>query len=254
MKNERYIPLLSIIVLCLVIACSSKPAVRPAEKFDPEKSFTTANELLEKKDYEKARAAFLEIKNRDQTKTFAPLAQLKIADSYNKEQEPDLAVSEYRKFLEAYPDHEYAPYAQYQIAMVYFDQIESPERGYGGAAKALEEFERLKKMFPRNPYRESVDLKIEKCRDTIAEYEYLVGQFYYKKGSYQAALGRFEGLLRKYPGFHGTSDVLFYSGMSYKNLGDAERASDYLSRFLQQYPTHKLVHEAQKGLDSLRRK
>ena len=144
---------------------TKKPAVQPAEKFDPEKSFTTANELLEKKDYEKARAIFLEVKNRDQTKTFAPLAQLKIADSYVKEEEPELAVAEYRKFLDAYPDHQYASYAQYQIAMVYFDQIESPERGYGGAAKALEEFEKLKKMFPRNPYREAVDLKIEKCRN-----------------------------------------------------------------------------------------
>lgn len=241
-------------LMCCLSACSKKPAVQPAQKFDPEISFATANDLLEKKEYEKARALFLEVKNRDQTRTFAPLAQLKIADSYVKEEEPELAVAEYRKFLDAYPDHQYASYAQYQIAMVYFDQIESPERGYGGAAKALEEFEKLKKMFPRNPYREAVDLKIEKCRNTIAEYEYLVGKFYYKKGSYQAALGRFEGLQKKYPGYQGASDVLFYMGMSYKNLGDADRASEHLSLFIEKYPTHKLSKVAKKENASLSKK
>lgn len=254
MEKGRYIQVILIALICCFIACAKKPAVKPAERFDPEKSFTTANQLLEQKDYEKARASFLEVKNRDQSRKFAPLAQLKIADSYVKEEESELAVAEYRKFLDSYPDHQYASYAQYQIAMIYFNQIESPERGYGGAAKALEEFEKLKTMFPRNPYKEAVDIKIEKCRNTIAEYEYLVGEFYYKKGSYQAALGRFEGLLKKYPGFQGESSVLFYTGMSYKNLGKADQASEYLTRFIEKYPSHTLVKDAKKGLASLNKK
>ncbi len=245
--------LIAVILACCLGACSKKPAIRPTEKFDPEKSFAAANELLEKKDYEKARSSFLEVKNRDQTRTFAPLAQLKIADSYAKEGEPDLAIAEYRKFLEAYPDHQYAAYAQYQIAMIYFEQIESPERGYGGAAKALEEFEKLKQQYPRNPYREAVDLKIEKCRNTIAEYEYLVGKFYYKKGAYRAALGRFEGLLAKYPGYHGAADVLFLTAMSYKNLGETGRASEYLSLLMERYPSHARAADAKRELDSLKK-
>jgi outer membrane protein assembly factor BamD len=254
MERGRYIQVILIALICCFIACAKKPVVKPAEKFDPEKSFTTANELLEQKDYEKARASFLEVKNRDQTRKFAPLAQLKIADSYVKEEESELAVAEYRKFLDSYPDHEYASYAQYQIAMVYFNQIESPERGYGGAAKALEEFEKLRTMFPRNPYKEAVDIKIEKCRNTIAEYEYLVGEFYYKKGSYHAALGRFEELLKKYPGYQGESEVLFFTGMSYKNLGKADLASEYLSRFIEKYPSNKHVKDAKKELASLNKK
>ena len=70
---------------------------------------------------------------------------MKIADSYVKEDEPELAIAEYQKFLDAYPDNQFASYAQYQIAMAYFNQIEGPERGYSGAAKALEEFEKLRK-------------------------------------------------------------------------------------------------------------
>lgn len=237
-----------------MISCSGKPTVKPPERFDSEKAFSKANEQLEKKDYEEARAGFLEVRNRDMSKKFAPLAQLKIADSYVKEEMNELAVSEYQKFLEAYPDHQYASYAQYQIAMVYFNQIESPERGYGGAAKALEEFEKLKKMFPRNQYKDVIDVRIEKCRNTIAEYEYLVGQFYYKKGSYNAAIQRFERLLKNHPDYKGEADILYLTGMSYKNLGQKDKATEYLTLFIEKYPSSKLALDAKKGLSSLKSK
>jgi len=253
MKMRTKFTVILLISLFLTVSCSGKSAVKPPEKYDPEKSFAKANEQLEKKDYEEARASFIEVKNRDLTKKYAPLAQLKIADSYVKEDEIERAIAEYHKFLEAYPDHQYASYAQYQIAMVYFNQIESPERGYGGAAKALEEFEKLKKMFPRNPYKDVIELRIEKCRNTIAEYEYLVGNFYFKKGSYNAAIKRFEGLLKNYPDYKGENDVLFYTGLSYKHLNQKDKASEYLARFIEKYPNNKNINDAKKALAVLKK-
>jgi len=250
-KGKRYCLIIVLLFISLV-SCGGKPAVKQAEKFDPEKAFVKGNEQLEKKNYEEARTTFLEVKNRDLTKTIAPLAQLKIADSYVQEEEPERAIAEYRKFLDSYPEHQYASYAQYQIAMVYFDQIESSERGYSGAARALEEFEKLKQMFPRNPYKDIIDMKIEKSRNIIAEYEFLVGKFYYKKGSYNAAVGRFEGLLKNYPDYKGEANVLFFTGMSFGKLGQREKATEYLTLFIEKYPNSKLVKDAKKALSSVR--
>jgi outer membrane protein assembly factor BamD len=247
-RRYRLIPLF---LVMLLFSCSGKSAVKTPEAFDPEKAFQTANEFLEDKEYEEARAGFLEVKNRDMTKKFAPLAQLKIADSYEKEEQYDLAVAEYKRFLNTYPDFQYAPYAQYQIAMVSFNQIEDPERGYSGAARALEAFEKLKTMFPRNPYKEVVELRIQQCKNIIAEYEYLVGHFYYKKGSYNAAVGRFEGLLKEYPDYKEEAKVLFYTGIAYKELGQNDKASEYLNRLVEHYPNDSLVRNAQKALAKL---
>ncbi|MEW6675880.1 MAG: outer membrane protein assembly factor BamD [Nitrospirota bacterium] len=239
-------------LIIFFISCSGKPAVKPVETFDPEKAFAKANEQIDKKEYEEARATLLEIKNRDMSKKIAPLAQLRIADSYVKEGEPELAVAEYQRFLEIYPDHRYASYAQYQIAMTYFNQIESADRGYSGAAKAIEEFEKLKKMFPRNPYRDVIDIRIEKCRNTIADYEFLVGEFYYKKGSYNAALGRFEELMKKNPDYKKEADVLYRIGMCYKNLGQKDKAEEYLNRLIAKYPNDLLSANAKKELATIR--
>ena len=214
----------SITMLLFVFACSGKAPVKAtSEEFNVEGSFEKANKLIDDKEYEKARALLLEVKNRDLTKKIAPLAQLRIADSYVKEGKPELAAAEFRKFLEIYPDHRHASYAQYQIAMIYFNQIESPERGYGAAAKALEEFEKLKKDFPRNPYKDLIDLRIEKCRNTIADYEFLVGEFYLKRDDYKAAISRFETLLNKFPDYKNEENLLLDLGITYKKSGDPEK-------------------------------
>lgn len=240
--------------LLFIFACSGKAPVKTSvEEFKAETSFEKANKLIDNKDYEEARALLLEVKNRDLTKKYAPLAQLRIADAYVKEGEPELAVAEYRRFLEIYPDHRHASYAQYQIAMVYFNQIESPERGYGGAARALAEFEKLKLDFPRNPYKDLIDLRIEKCRNTMADYELLVGEFYLKNGSYSAALSRFETLLRKFPDYKKKETVLLNLGVTHKKAGEPEKAELYLNRLIEEYPDSRLAADAKKELSSLKK-
>lgn len=251
MKIIRYIVVL--VSVFTLASCSGKNAViAPLEQFDAEKSFARANKLIADKEYGEARGVLLEIKNRDLTKKIAPLAQLRVADSYVKEEEPEKGVAEYRKFLEMYPDHRHAAYAQYEIAMIYYNQIEGPERGYGGAAMALAEFEKLKKDFPRNPYKDVIDVRIEKCRNTIADYELLVGEFYIKKEAYNAAIQRFEGVIAKYPDYKKIDQVLLNLGISYKKIGRGDKAESYLKELLTKYPNSPLNAKAKKELASVK--
>ncbi len=244
---------IAFILSLLLVSCSGKTAaVKPGEEFNAEKSFSNANKLIDDKEYTDARTLLLEIKNRDLTKKIAPLAQLRIADSYVKEDEPDLAAAEYRKFLEMYPDHRHAAYAQYQIAMVYFNQIESPERGYGGAARALAEFQKLKNDFPRNPYRDLIELRIEKCRNTMADYEYMVADFYMKKNTYSAAIERLEGLLKTYPDYKKYERAMLSLGIAYKKAGQKEKSEEVLGRLVEKYPNSPAASEAKKELASLK--
>jgi len=71
-----------IAALFFVFACSGKAPVKASvEGFNAESSFEKANKLIDEKEYEKARELLLESKNRDLTKKYAPLAQLRIAES-----------------------------------------------------------------------------------------------------------------------------------------------------------------------------
>ncbi|HEC97743.1 MAG TPA: outer membrane protein assembly factor BamD [Nitrospirae bacterium] len=229
----------------LLVSCTGEKAVRHAV-FDPKAVLQQASKLIKKDEYEEARKLLFEVKNRDLSKKYAPLAQLKIAESFVLEGQPKLAVEEYRRFLQLYPDHPRAPYAQYQIALVHFKQIEGPERGAGGARKALEEFQKLLRLYPRNPYREVVELKINKCRNLIAEYEFLVGKFYYKKAAYNAAIGRFLGLLREFPDYKKTPEVLYLTGISYRELNRTDESLQYLNKLTKGFPESEFTKKAEK--------
>lgn len=243
-KAKKFIILtIAFLISLTLISCGGKTQVK-FEEFDPVVYLKKADELVSKKEYEQARKLLLEIKNRETAKEYAPLAQLKIADSYIKEDEPELAIIEFKRFIELYPQSTHAPYAQYSIAMAYFRQIESPERGAGTAQKALEEFLRLEKMYPRHPYGDILPLRIQKCRNIIAEGELIIGKFYHKKGSYKAAIGRFEGIVKNYPDFKALDETLFLLADSYTKISMPDIARQYLNILRDKFPESEYVKKA----------
>ncbi|MCS7203590.1 MAG: outer membrane protein assembly factor BamD [Thermodesulfovibrio sp.] len=243
--KRLYKNLIVLIVFFLLISCGGKEPIKK-EEFNPLTYLKKADELINKKEYEEARKLLVEIKNRESAKEYAPLAQLKIADSYLKEEEVELAITEYRRFIELYPESTYAPYAQYSIAMAYFRQIEGPERGAGAAQKALEEFLKLEKMYPRHPYGDILPLRIKKCRNIIAEGEFIIGKFYYKKGSYKAAIGRFEGIVRNYSDFKNFDETLYLLVDSYRKLNQTEKAIQYIKLLKEKFPDSQFTKRAEK--------
>lgn len=233
------------IILLFMSACAKKQVVK-AQPLSPANSFARANALFNKKDYDKALRLFRMVKVRDVSGKIAPLAALRIANCYEKQDEPDSAIEAYRKFLDTYPDNMYAPYAQYRIAMIYFSQIQGYDRGYGAAKKALEEFRKLKMLYPRNPYKDSIAMHISRCRYIMASYEFMVGNFYYKKKAYRGALGRFEGIMQDYPDFVRMPQVLYLAASSCRALGDASKAALYVGQLEKRWPDSVYAAKAKK--------
>ncbi len=235
------------VALLVLSACAKKQVVKNGP-FSTEGSFARANALFNKKDYDKALKLFMLVKARDISGKVGPMAALRMADCYARQDEPDSAIEAYRKFLGEYPDNIYAPYAQYQIAMIYFSQIEGYDRGFGAARKALNEFRKLKELYPRNPYKDSVEMHISRCRYIMASYEFMVGNFYFKKKAYRGALGRFEGIVEDYPDFVRMPQVLYLAASSCRALGDKGKAGLFLSQLEKNWPDSVYAARAKKQL------
>ncbi len=238
-----FIPLF---ILLLIIGCSTTHKQAPLVR-DPEVLLREANEKLQNKDYDSARDKLEMARAVDVSKKYAPIIQLRLADTYFQEERYDEAIQEYNKFLDLHPYHKYAPYARYQIAMSYFDQVEDAERNYAEAGKALAEFEKIKRLYPRNPYREMIDHKIQTCRDILAAHEFYVGEFYFKNDSYKAAAERFSWLIKEYPNSPKVPDAMYQLALAYKKLGDMEKAALTAKTLIQKYPDSKFSREAEKA-------
>ena len=248
--RARYLVYL-ILLLSFVACAADKTAIRDEPLFIPEESFKKANELIQNKNYVEARELLETIKVKDASQKYAPLARLRIADTYFNEESFDEAVIEYESFLDVYSDHQYASYAQYKLAMCFFQRIKSVDIGYSWAKRALREFEKLQQRYPRNPYMDILDTRIMACMNILAEYEYYVGNFYYKKGSYNAAIGRFNGMLKDYPHSVRVPEALYYTGLSYEQLGQGDEAIHSLTALIDRFPATELSIDAKKRVHSL---
>ena len=246
----RILPLIVLSMLILSVSCAK--TVPMAEPFDPARDLKRANEKLDDNREEEARRLLENIIRLDSTGEYAPVAQLRLADSYVMEDLPDLAVEEFEEFLRLYPRHKYASYAKYQIGMVYFRLINGPDRGFGSAVKALQTFEQLNGEFPRNPYRDDVLIKIEQCKATIAEHEYRVGDFYFQKDACKGAIGRLEDVRRDFPNYAGMSRVLYRMAICYEKLGMAPESQEALDTLTTRFPASGLYDRAIEAIQEYR--
>jgi outer membrane protein assembly factor BamD len=97
---------------------------------------------------------------------------------------------------------------------------------------------------------DAIDNRMRTCNRYLAEYEFYVGNFYFKKEAYQAAAQRFDGMLREYPDSRNEAEALYSLGLSYRNMGDKEKALTALSTLIDKFPATRLSAEAEVLIDS----
>ncbi len=221
-----------IILLILIAGCASK---KPP--FDLEAKFKEAEQAMQKEYFEKARNAYKEIQENAPDRSYDPDIMLRIADSYYGDERYDEALVEYQSFLNFHPVNKNAAYAQYQTAMCSYQQLTTIDRDPEITRTALKEFRRLLEKYPRSAYDEQAQRYIKICLDRLSEYELYVGRFYYKKGSYKAALGRFDKLLKDFPGAVAEKDALYYSGLAYMETNERKQALSSFEALVAKYPS-----------------
>ena len=136
--------------------------------------------------------------------------------------------------------------------MSYFKRVNGIDTGASLAQQALDEFEKLRKLYPRNPYMEITEKRIKRCKNILAEYEFYVGKFYMDKGSHKSAVQRFNNILKQYPDSKIESEAMYNLGLSYRDIGEEEKAVEVLSVLIEKYPTIKLSASARELLATLK--
>jgi outer membrane protein assembly factor BamD len=165
----------------------------------PQERYNNAIKLLNKKKYEQATEAFRKFKEEFPLSHYTPLAELRIADALFLDKNYAEAIVQYEDFKKLHPLHPEIPYAIYQIGMSHFKQLHSLDRDQSETEKAIEQFRYLIENFPQSPHTEEAKKKIRTCQQQLAEHEFYIGHFYYRTKKYRAALGRFDGILQKFP-------------------------------------------------------
>ena len=165
----------------------------------PQLLYNNALKLFQNKKYKRAAEAFKKFKEEYPLSDYTPLVELRIADAVLFDKNYAEAIILYEEFKKLHPLHPEIPYAIYQLGMCHFHQIHSFDRDQTETEKAIEQFRYLIENFPQNPRTDDAKAKMQVCLRRIADHEFYIGNFYFRMKKYKAAMGRFEGILQKYP-------------------------------------------------------
>jgi outer membrane protein assembly factor BamD len=197
----------------------------PEEEKYPQEIMADGIKDLEAGRYQSAVEAFQNIKDRYPYSKYALIAELKMADALYLQKEYDLAYEAYGEFEKLHPKNKDIPYVIYQKGMCHFQQVKSIDREQGHTRNAQQEFERLIRRFPRDDYANRARRNIRKCLIFLAEYELYVGHYYYKRGYYSAALGRYLYIIENYPDMGQYHEAMEYISKCKEKLAE-QRAKE----------------------------
>ena len=191
-------------------------------KATPESLYRSGKEAYQSGKYKKAIESFQRLKEEYPLHQMALLAEMGIADSHFSDEDYGEAELAYNDFINLHPTNENLPYAMYQLGMCHYHQILTIDRDQSETRKAVKEFERVIARYPSSKFSFLAENMLRKCRQKLAEHEFYVGHFYFKRKSYKAALKRFEGIAKNYAGLGLDYKVGYFTGETRKRLAEHE--------------------------------
>jgi outer membrane protein assembly factor BamD len=253
-QSVLYIILLLFIFFSFLSGCAGKGKDVKTIKGDPGILYRQGLERFNKRDYSEALTIFEQIKsNFPDSPPYTLWAEVKVGDCHYFKKEYVEAIAAYEEFKKTRPTHEDIPYVQFQIGMSHFQQMHTHDRDQTPTKKALSNFEYLVANMPSSIFTEKAAEKIEICKNRLADHEFYIGNFYYKKGKYQAAALRLEGRLETFPKRTDEDKALYLLGKSYLELDQWEKASNTFARIVNEYPKSSHFRESKSILDQGRK-
>jgi len=186
--------------------------------------YSAAKRSMDVGDYLQAAKLFDEVERQHPYSVWARRAQIMSAFNYYLAQKYTDSISSAQRFLTIHPGNTEAPYAQYLIAMSYYQQIDEVTRDQTTTQQASDAFGELIRRYPDSRYAADARLKMDLIKDHLAGKEMEVGRFYQREGQWLAATYRFRNVVDGYQTTTQTPEALERLVECYLALGVPEEA------------------------------
>ncbi|MCX6560066.1 MAG: outer membrane protein assembly factor BamD [Candidatus Aminicenantes bacterium] len=253
--NQKIITGLALV--CLIVAAAdcgkkAKAVVVPgAGQAASDEALYKEGEQYLKKDPERARLYMRQVIDSFPKSFYAQRAKLAVADTYFRENDEGnliLAAAEYAEFIRLFPYSPSASFAQYRIALSFFNKALKPGRDQQKTLQALAEFKKVLSIYPLSEEAKTARQGILNCEERLAQHAVLIAEHYVRTKAYAAAVDRLIEILTSYPSFSGMEQVYYYLGLCYVGWNKADQAVPYLTKLVTDYPKSKLAVKGQKLL------
>ncbi len=228
---------LAVIFALLVAACGLLPEEKDETAgWNAQKIYSEAKAAMGEGAYDRAIKLFEKLEARYPYGRYAQQAQLDIAYSYYKTQEPASAIAACDRFIKLHPNHPNVDYAYYLKGLVNFNEDlgllgnlahqDLTERDPKGARESFDTFKELVTRFPESKYAPDAELRMRYLVNALAAHEVHVARYYFNRGAYLAAANRAQMAVKTYPQTPAVEEALYILVKSYDALGMTELRND----------------------------
>lgn len=162
----------------------------------------------------------------------------------------DDAVTAMTRYLRMDSKSNDAAYAQYIIAMSFYERIPDITRDQTMALKAMAALEQLVRSHPKSEYISDAQDKLRIVRDQLAGKEMEVGRYYLEKRNYTAAINRFRDVVAKYQTTRHIEEALMRLTECYLSLGIKKEAQTAAAVLGHNFPDSRWYKDAYSLLQS----
>ena len=237
-----------VILLCfLTVAISGCSTLKSKPKIDidtysAKEIYDLAEDRLAKKRPHDAAKYFSEIERLYPYSEWAKRGLIMQAFSYHKDQDYENSRSAAQRYIDFFPAAEDAAYAQYILALSYYDQISEVGRDQDVTVKALQELRLLIERYPDSKYAKDSAEKFDMAFSFLAAKEMEVGRYYLQRGYYTSAVNRFRKVVQEFRTTEQTPEALYRLIECYLSLGlrgEAQSAAAILQESYSSTQWHK---------------
>ena len=203
---------------------ASRNATVPLEEQDAATIFQQGEAELERDRPDRAAALFIEVERLHPYSEWASRGLIMAAFAYHADEDYENARIAAQRFLDFYPGDEDAAYAQYLLALSYYDQIDQVGRDQGITFQALQALREVIERYPDSEYTQDAILRFEVAFDHLASKEMEIGRYYLRRQHHTAAINRFRVVVEQFQTTSHTPEALMRLVEAYLALGLTDEA------------------------------
>ena len=192
-----------LLLIFLVLACSKKEDNKLVIKekdleLQMIDSYKQGVEALDKGDGITAANKFNEAELLFPQSDWAPKSALMAAYSYYFIDNYEDAINEIELYIKKYPKDERVAYANFLLAMCYYQSIVDEKKDLEPLLKARDKFVYVVKNYPSTDFALDAKFKLDLIKEILASKEMYLGNYYIQKKKWIPAINRYKNIINEY--------------------------------------------------------
>lgn len=238
MAGSKILTRIGIVVVFAFLAACGRVQLTPdvaVNELSAEEIYQAGEQALERGRDDRAANYFGEIERLYPYSEWAGRGLVMQAYALHKSGKHDSSRAAAERYLAFYPRSGDAAWAQYLVALSYYDQIFDIGRDQGLTVNALRELRKVIELYPDSEYAEEARQRFDLAFDHLAGKEMEVGRYYLEKGEYTAAIGRFDVVENDFEVTRHTPEAIYRKVEAYLSLGLGGEARAAASKLQTQF-------------------